>query len=380
MRILHCCLSCFYIDDYNYQENILPIINKEDGHEVKIIASTETYIDGKRLGYVKPRAYYTKEGINIVRLPYRRILPHWLVKKLRMYEGLKEEIESFTPDVILFHGASAYDLVTVAQYKKKNPNVRIYVDSHEDFNNSARSFISKYILHWCFYRIVLKSVLHEIEKMLFITLESRQFLHDFYGVEDSKLEFFPLGGRILKDEEYASNRRILRERHRISDNEILLIHSGKLTSGKRTLELIDAFINVKHSNLHLIVIGSAESEMELEIERRVGIDKRIEYLGWKTAEELNQYLCACDLYVQPGTQSVTMQNAVCSKCAVAIYPYKSHTYLLEDDAFYISSQLEIEKLLIEISEHREVLEEKRKLIGERANKMLDYRIIARAIY
>ena len=42
MRILHLCLSCFYIDGYNYQENILPRINHEDGHDVRILASTET--------------------------------------------------------------------------------------------------------------------------------------------------------------------------------------------------------------------------------------------------------------------------------------------------------------------------------------------------
>jgi len=63
MKILHCCLSQFYIDNYSYQENILPRVNKQMGHEVKIIASTETYLDNRNLEYVEPSRYYTEDGI-----------------------------------------------------------------------------------------------------------------------------------------------------------------------------------------------------------------------------------------------------------------------------------------------------------------------------
>lgn len=45
MKILHFCLSCFYIDNYDYQENQLVRVNVEDGHDVLVVASTETYND-----------------------------------------------------------------------------------------------------------------------------------------------------------------------------------------------------------------------------------------------------------------------------------------------------------------------------------------------
>ena len=69
MRILHLCLACFYIDGYNYQENILPRINHEDGHDVRILASTETYVDNLHLGYVEPREYVTEYGVPIRKQP-----------------------------------------------------------------------------------------------------------------------------------------------------------------------------------------------------------------------------------------------------------------------------------------------------------------------
>ena len=69
MKILHLCLACFYIDNYTYQENILPRINHEDGHDVRILASTETYVDNAHLGYVEPAEYVTEYGVPIKRLP-----------------------------------------------------------------------------------------------------------------------------------------------------------------------------------------------------------------------------------------------------------------------------------------------------------------------
>ena len=65
MKILHCCLSCFYIDNYNYQENLLPRQNKIDGHDVSIIASTEVYINNTKLGYCEPKKYVNEDGIPV---------------------------------------------------------------------------------------------------------------------------------------------------------------------------------------------------------------------------------------------------------------------------------------------------------------------------
>ena len=43
-----------------------------------------------------------------------------------------------------------------------------------------------------------------------------------------------------------------------------------------------------------------------------------------SVEELNDLLCGTDVYLQPGTQSVTMQNSLCARCAVVIDDVPSH--------------------------------------------------------
>ena len=147
MRILHCCLANYYIDDYGYQENILPRMHKLQGHEVAILASIETYIDNKVLGYVKQSSYYTKDGIPITRLPYFRCIPHMLAKKLRIYQGLYEAIESFAPDILFLHDCQFLSIRKIALYARKHPNIKIYVDSHTDLKNSAKGWLSMNILH-----------------------------------------------------------------------------------------------------------------------------------------------------------------------------------------------------------------------------------------
>src|SRR5690554_2466439 len=118
MRILHVCLSNFYIDNYGYQENILPKMHKLQGHEVKILASTETFIENSKLGYVDPSSYVTEYGVPITRIPYTNILPHAIAKKIRKYKGVKKTLYSFKPDVLFIHGGQFVSMKEIVSYVK----------------------------------------------------------------------------------------------------------------------------------------------------------------------------------------------------------------------------------------------------------------------
>ena len=237
MRILHLMLSNFFIDNRNYQENILPKRNIEDGHEVKIIASTETYIQPNKLGYVKPSTYNNNDGIEVTRIPYRKLFPHFVMTKIRSYSGLYEMIEKFEPDVILHHGVPSYELLTVSRYKKNNSGVKLYLDSHEDFHNSARGFISRELLHRRFYGPIVRKAIPYVDKILCINMESMDFLEALYKIPKKIMEFYPLGGIVFSEDEHLLRRKKTREEIGIEDNDILMIHTGKMQPRKRTIEL-----------------------------------------------------------------------------------------------------------------------------------------------
>ncbi len=176
MRIAHLCLSCFYIDGYNYQENVLPREHKVDGHEVLIVASTETYGPDRKLCYIDPGQYVNEDGIPVVRLPYRGGLVPRLARKLRMHPGVDRILEDFQPDVILFHGLCGWELLVTAAYAKRHPGVRLYADSHEDAHNSARTFLSRHLLHRAYYRAILRRALPQVDKVFCISRETEEFV------------------------------------------------------------------------------------------------------------------------------------------------------------------------------------------------------------
>ena len=120
MRILHCCICCFYVDGYNYQENIIPKINQEDGNEVFIIASTFSYKnnDTTKPTYVEPCIYRTETGIPIERVAFQNLGIPLLTNKIKKVKNFYEKIEKINPDVILFHGPSSVEVKTLIKYKK----------------------------------------------------------------------------------------------------------------------------------------------------------------------------------------------------------------------------------------------------------------------
>ena len=193
MRILHCCLAAFYIDNYSYQENILPRMHKLQGHDVAILASTETFIDNAVLGYLKPSSYQTKESIPVTRLPYTKWLPHKIALKLRIYEGISEVLNSFKPDIIFLHDCQFIGIVEITSYARRNPKLIIYVDGHTDFSNSARTWVSKNILHRIIYKWCARKINPYVKKF-YGTLPARvDFFIDIYGISPEKVELLVMG-------------------------------------------------------------------------------------------------------------------------------------------------------------------------------------------
>lgn len=324
MRILHLCLSNFYVDEAGYQENHLVRQHVDDGHEVLVIASTETF-DGKGgLEYRKPGSYLGSDGARVIRLSYTRWLPHKMARKLRIHHGVYALINDFKPDAILFHGCAGNEIVTAASYASDNPDVLLYADSHEDFNNSARGFVSKNILHRLYYRNRIQRALPQIRKILCVNVEAMNFVSELYGVPKDRLEFFPLGGKVLESADISSRRARTRAQHRLSDDVFVFVQSGKMTVRKKLADSLDAFSRLEGDHLRFWITGLLTADIKEEISARIEADTRVSFLGWKSLDELNDLLCAADAYVQPGTQSVTMQNALCCGCPVIIDDVPGH--------------------------------------------------------
>ncbi|MBD65293.1 MAG: glycosyl transferase family 1 [Halobacteriovoraceae bacterium] len=379
MKVIHVCLSCFYIDNSSYQENELVKRHVEKGHDVVVLASTESYDDKGKLCYVKEGTYLGSDGAKVVRLPYRSFLPHKIMRKLRFYKGAVKVLKNEAPDVLVFHGLCAGELISIVSYVKKNKKVRFFIDSHEDFNNSAMSFGSKYLLHLLYYRTILKIVEKHLPTILCVSIETMSFVSEMYGISKDKLEFFPMGGAILNEEEIGKYNTVVRNKLGIKDKNLVLLHSGKFNHRKRIIESLKAFKEIKDDDAVLLIAGMPLPDVEDEFKLCLSQDKRIKFLGWLNREELIEILCAVDIYLQPGTQSATMQQAMCCGCAVLVRDMPSHEPFIKGNGWLVGDDDDLVEMYRHILIKNNNLELMKKKSYNLAMNMLDYSKLAERI-
>lgn len=378
MKIVHLCLSCFYIDNYRYQENELVREHVSAGHDVLVVASTETYVDNLSLGYVAPSEYMGSDGAKVIRLPYAGAFPFFIKKKLRIHAGVDSILERFSPDVIVFHGLCGWELLTVASYKRTHPKVRLYVDSHEDANNSATGTLSK-LLHRFYYRPIIRHALPRIDKVLCISLETIDFCRDQYGVAEADMEFFPLGGYIADDATYQEYRLEGRRALGLKDCQTVFLQSGKFDSKKKLVESLTAFTATRSEDFRFLIVGRVHESIAEQVNRLSSADSRVQYLGWKTADELYRLLCAADVYVQPGSQSATMQMSLCARRPVVIADVPSHQPFVKTNGWKVKTQEQLEAAFKAIESDPATLKEMSQRSLEIASDLLDYRRMAKRL-
>ena len=230
MKILHCCLAAFYIDNYGYQENVLPKMHKLQGHDVYILASTETFINNTRLGYIKDSSYYTNENIPITRIPYVKWLPHFVARKLRIYTGILKILNEFKPDIIFLHDVQFISIKVVANYIRINPNVKLFVDGHTDFINSATNWVSKHILHKIIYKWCALSIESYVRKFYGVLPLRVDFFKNVYGIPESKLDLLVLGAddTLFDLSKKESIRERIRNYYGIENDDFLIVTGGKI--------------------------------------------------------------------------------------------------------------------------------------------------------
>lgn len=377
MKILHLCLSNFYIDGYGYQENMLVAEHVRAGHDVHVLASTETFGSVGKITYLPPGSYMGSDGAIVERLPYRFASIPLLARKVRAYMGLTKRLAEIAPEVIVFHGLCGYSLLEVARYVKKNPQTVLHADSHEDFNNSARTWMSKWVLHFLFYRTIFQLSLPAIRSVSCISKETELFVLNFYGCPAAKAQFLPLGGTVFSDDEYLQRRKAVRAEYQWGDDLRIFVQSGKFDSAKRLLDSLTAFSALPGQNLRLVLAGVFMDDVKDAAEEMVRKDPRIIKLGWLDTQGLTSLLIGADVYVQPGSQSATMQMAVCCRRPVIVADVISHRALIASNGWLVGSNQSLYDALLSAAQlQQSELESMSVQSAQIAANILDYALQA----
>lgn len=381
MKILHCCLAAFYIDNYGYQENILPKMHKLQGHDVKILASTETYIENKTLGYISAKEYENEHGISVIRIPYIKILPHRIASKFRIYNGIGRVLNSFEPDILFIHDSQFLGIIEIVKYLKKRPNIKVYVDSHTDFINSGRNWISRNILHKGLYKWCAKKIEPYTIKF-YGTLPLRvDFYKNVYGISESKLELLVLGADLSVVD--LNRRQAIRKEYRtklgLKESVFVLITGGKIDERKKIHNLLKIVSRINEDDIHLLCFGSPNNEMKEKFHSLIQ-SSNITSLGWLAPNEVYNYMFAADVAVFPGTHSVLWEQSIGIGLPGIFRKWDGIDHVnvggnclfLESD-----SEVELEHLIYKIKRDKKLFEAMREVALDRGMKKFSYFEIAK---
>lgn len=331
MNIVHICMCDAYAEKWTYHRNIISERNAKDGHNVSLITTVFTMDQFGKRKRVSASDTVNEVGVRVIRLNNKLTNNVTLQSRLRYVKGLYNALTELNPDLIMVHNPQFLSMNEVTRYKRNN-NCVLLVDSHADYQVSARNFASRYMLNGILYRRIVRANLDYVDKLYFITSEGKKFFTDLYTKTLPENCIIPLSSKYYDAEEKSNLKRKIRAELGLKD-EILLLHSGKLDPRKNTLTLLKAFSSVPDLNAVLVICGSIPEDNKQTLMPLIEHDSRVKYLGWKSSYELSEFLCAADLYLQPGMHSVTLQNALSCGTPSLVAPHSGY------DEFYDKWQI-----------------------------------------
>lgn len=328
MKILHICLASFYIDNYSYQENLLPKFHKKLGYEVEIIASMQSFDSNGETSYIEKSSYsYLNEnGIKVTRLQYKHSNPQ--LQRLRHYIGTGEAVAAASPDIIFCHGCQFGDIPIIVNYVKAHPNVKLFIDSHADYSNSAGNWVSLHILHRIIWRHEAQLALPYTERFWGVLPARVEFLEENYGLPKEKCQLLVMGADDDEVNRASGSASIVKTKKRFgyAGNDFIIVTGGKIDEAKmQVLALMDAVAKMgKH--VKLLVFGPVVPSMKAEFEKRLACD-RISYVPWANTSDSYDYFAVADLVVFPGRHSVYWEQAVAMGKPILIKRWDGTTHV-----------------------------------------------------
>lgn len=381
MKIIHICLAGLFMDGWGYQDNMIAKYHVSFGYDVTVI--TNQWVYDHEGNYIKTDK--TEEvdrwGVKIVRIPIKHDKPY--TYKLKRYMGLYDNINKIQPDIIFLHSSQIMDVDDIIRYKKEHPEVKLYVDNHCDYSNSATNWLSKYILHGIVWKHSAQKLDPYVEKFYGVLPARVDFMTERYKIPKNRVELLVMG---MDDEkaEAADNPQIkeqTRKKLGYAADDFVVITGGKIDHAKRqTLLLIEAVQKIKNPKLKLLVFGSVVDDMKEQLVSMCAADERIQYIGWLQADDTYPYFAASDLAVFPGRHSV-MWEQVAGQGIPMICKYWDGTTHVDIGGnvqfLYQDSTEEIQKKLEELMTKGKEYQKMRKVALEKGKKIFSYREIAK---
>lgn len=311
-RIVHICLTGVYVSGWGYQENLLAKYQKLEGNEVFVLANKYARNDKGQYFRIETDEETDENGVKIIRLNQVGSKQISGPAQIVRYKGIEETLEKIKPDIIFIHNPQLMNVEDIVRFMKRNKDTKLFVDSHSDYSNSARNFISKHILHGILWRYKIRKLVPYAEKFWGVIPARVDFLKERYHIPEEKTGLLLMG---MDDElaEAAADERVCRDLRKslnIEEDDFFIVTGGKIDYAKtQILLLMDAVTKMDNPHVKLLIFGSVADEIKDRFDEKLNASNNIQYIGWITSEETYPYFASADLAVFPGRHSVMWEQA-----------------------------------------------------------------------
>lgn len=303
--------------DAGYQINIISKYMVKFGHEVTIITANLDNINsdvvrffGKDNIEERDALYEKKYGVNIVRLPVKRVISGRVQFGKEFIPTIKKE----NPDIVYIHENDSISGMRYLMYYKKL-GYPLIMDSHMLEMASQNKFRKYYRF---FYKLIFTPRIKK-NYIKVIRTQDDSYVEKFLGIPLSQAPWISVGSDIMLFHPDDSKNKEFRVKNNISENAFVVLYAGKLDESKGGMLLAEAIEKKIHTNKEVVfvIVGKTVGEYGKRVEAKLtNSENRVIRFPTQKYEDLAPFYQAADLAVFPRQCSLSFYDV--QACAVPV--------------------------------------------------------------
>jgi len=293
------------------------------------------------------------EGFEVINVPYSVLVHCYHLPNLNGLTYLFNFLKVERPDIIHCQPlGSPMSLIFIAW--KHFFNYKIVGSIQTQLNLVFSPWGLKKKLLFSLSKIVVSQYIQKRSEIIFAkTRELANLLSRSYDVPFGKFRIMPLGSDPILYKFDSEARVRLRQKLGLSENDVVLVYSGKIHSSKGLDVLIRALapIAIRNDNVKLLVIGKGEAsfiEYLKTLISKLKIKSNVIFHPWVTGAALPSFYSASDIGVWPGLSSISIVDAASTGLPLIIARCPVETFAIDNGngfAFEIGNVEELRKYL-----------------------------------
>lgn len=306
-------MKIVYVDDtfhpaFGYQSNPLAKFQQKQGHEVVIVtvSKDQIYASFRNFGATedtveKDDEYYTKiSGVKVIRIPTKGYFMNRAVISPEMFKAVRDQ----NPDVVFVHCAETLTAMRFLMHRKEWP---LMFDSHM----LPMASKSKYAgLFEAGYRAVFRRII-ENNHYYVIRTQDDDYVNSHLGIRSELTPYISFGTDTILFQPSSEAREKFRKENGISENDFVVIYTGKLTEAKGGKFLAETFKKKFDVPVTLVCVGTPpDSDYGREVQELLSeSENRVIMFPTQRYMDLASYYQMADLSIFPKQCSMSFFDA-----------------------------------------------------------------------